>query len=102
MDEETRRTRAKRLIMGGAVFGAVLTFIISILMDYLYADALQGTWRDAIVNDLHNLFNVSLSQDSPVVYLLFGIIMLFLSSIGAVIGIVFVFIIGRFLAFLGS
>lgn len=82
--------------------GAVLTVIIALLMDYLYSDALQGTWRDAIVNDVHSLFNVSLSPEGTVAYILFGLLLFVLSTVGAAIGAVFIFIVGRFLAFLGS
>lgn len=102
MDDETKRRRTKNLVISGAVLGAVLTIVISLLMDVIYAEALHGTWRDAIVSDLHNLFHVELSPDSFIVYLLFGIVLLLLSSIGAAIGVVFVFIIGRFLSYLGS
>jgi hypothetical protein len=102
MDDETKRRRTKNLVVGGAILGAVLTIVISLLMDVIYAEALHGTWRDAIVNDLRNLFHIDLSPDSIVVYALFGIVLLFLSSIGAAIGVVFVFIIGRFLSYLGS
>jgi hypothetical protein len=99
---EEQSWRWKRLVIGGAIVGAVLTLVFSLLMDVLYSDVLQGTWRDAIVHDLERFFSISLAPSSPAVYLLLVVILLFLSGIGAVIGIIFALILFKFLSFLGS
>lgn len=100
--DDGKRGIGRKLVIGGALLGAVMTIVVSLLMDVLYADALNGTWRDAIVLDLNRYFSVSLSPDSLVVYMIFGLILLILSVFGAVIGIVFVLLIYKFLAFLTS
>lgn len=101
MDEEQRR-KGRRLIISGALVGAVMTIVVSLLMDVLYADALQGTWRDAISLDLNRYFSVTLAPDSLVVYLLYGVVLLFLSGFGALMGVVFALITYKFLSFLSS
>jgi hypothetical protein len=92
----------KRMVVGGAIVGAVLTLVFSLLMDVLYSDVLQGTWRDAIVHDMERFFSISLAPSSPLVYVLLVVILLLLSGVGALVGIVFAFILFKFLSFLGS
>jgi hypothetical protein len=100
--DEGKKSTGRKIIISGALLGAVMTIVVSLLMDVLYADALNGTWRDAIVLDLDRYFSVSLTPDSLVVYMIFGLILLILSGFGAVIGIVFVLLIYKFLSFLTS
>jgi ABC-type antimicrobial peptide transport system permease subunit len=89
--------QTKSLILVGAIVGVVLTLVVSFLMDFLYSDALQGTWRDAIVMDMQRYFNMHLEPNSLAVYALFALVFFFLSVMGALIGIVFMFILVRVL-----
>ncbi len=98
MDKE--RIKLKRVLVIGSIVGGLLSVTISLLMDYLFADALQGTWRDAIANDLNRLFSINASPDSIIVYILFGIILLVLFGIGAILGSLFSLLIYRFFKFL--
>ncbi|GBD99715.1 hypothetical protein BMS3Abin07_01755 [bacterium BMS3Abin07] len=92
--------RLKRYLIVGAVAGGLLAIAVSLLMDTLFADSLNGTWRDAIVSDLHNFFHMNLTVNSPVVFIVFGIILLILSGFGALLGMIFTFFIIRFFSFL--
>ncbi len=96
--EEKRQTR--QLLIGGGIVGAVLTLVVSVLMDFLYSDALQGTWRDAIVHDMDLYFQIQLEPNSFPVYVIFALVFFFLSLIGAVIGMVFMIILHKFLKIL--
>jgi hypothetical protein len=99
---ELSRQRGKKIITAGAIAGALLAITVALLMDVIYADALQGTWRDAIAHDLGALLSLNVSPDSILVYGLFLLVLLFLGSFGAFLGMVFSFIVYRFLSFLGS
>lgn len=92
--------RLKRFLIVGSVIGAVMALTISLLMDALFADSLNGTWRDAIVSDLHNFFKMNVTVNSPIVFVAFGIILIVLSGVGAFMGMIFTFFIIRFFAFL--
>jgi hypothetical protein len=81
----------------GAVCGAVMAVAISLLLDVLYADALKGTWRDAISKDLDSFFSVSLPPDSLAVGALFLIILAILGLFGAFMGAMFSVIVFRFI-----
>lgn len=84
----------------GAVCGAVMAVAISLLLDVLYADALKGTWRDAISKDLESFFSVNLSPDSFAVTVLFLIILAILGLFGAFMGSMFSVIVFRFIELL--
>ncbi len=99
-DSKTKRKRTVVLI--GASAGAVLSLVTSLLMDLLFADSLQGTWREAIVNDLHSVFSITMAPDSVFVYLLFVLVMAFISLVGAGIGAFFALIVYKFISFLES
>jgi len=87
--------------MAGAIGGAALSIAVALLMDVLYADILNGTWRDAIALDLSRLTGSSLTPDSSVVILAFVGILAVLGLIGAGLGSVFAGVLYRFLHFLG-
>lgn len=76
--------------------------IISLLMDILYADALQGTWRDAISRDLGSLFGSPPPPDSLPVYLVFILVLLVLMFMGALMGVICAFYIQRLFRLLGG
>lgn len=98
--EDTRK--AKRYLLAGAIVGGIMSLSVTLLMDTLYADALQGTWRDAIAKDLYAFFSVHLSPQGFVVTVLFLVILAILSAFGALLGYIFSFFLYKFFEFLGS
>lgn len=88
--------RVKRYLFIGAVLGGVISIGISLLMDVLFADSLEGTWRDAIVHDLHNFLSISTTPDSIIVFAVLGVILLILGGFGALMGFIFTFFIVKF------
>ncbi len=96
------RKKAKRFLYSGAVIGGILALTITVLMDSLFANSLQGTWRDAIAKDLNSLFHLGVTPDSILVYLLFLVVLVILGGFGAFMGFIFSFFLYRFFQFLGS
>ena len=92
----------KKALLAGGIFGGVLSVVISVLMDFMASDSLQGTWRDAIANDLHRFLSISITPDSLTAYAFFVLVMIFLAAVGAGIGAVFSYIVFRFLEILSS
>ena len=90
----------KAVMLVGAAIGAILSVTFTVLMDVLYADSLGGTWRDAIVNDMHSLFSVSYDPHSFVVTLLYILIILILALFGALLGALFTTFSYKFLSLL--
>lgn len=86
----------KRYIVVGAIFGGVMSVTISLLMDTIYGDSLQGTWRDAIAKDLNKFFSLSVTPDSFPVTIAFILILAVLGLFGSFVGVLFVFIINKF------
>jgi len=101
-DLQKRRKLLRTALIAGGLIGGVLSVVISVLMDFMASDALQGTWRDAIVNDLQRFMSVSISPDSFWAYVLFVLVMILLAGIGAGIGAVFSYTVYRFLEILSS
>ena len=100
--KDKKSERGHTVMVIGASIGATLSLVTSLLMDVLFADSLQGTWREAITNDLQNVFSISMAPDSVLVYLLFIMVMVFLSLIGSAIGAFFAIIVYKFITFLES
>lgn len=98
---KSKKTTRKAIIAGG-IFGGVLSVLISIMMDFMVSESLEGTWRDAIVHDLDKFFSVNITPDSFIAYVLFILVLLLLAVIGAGIGAVFSYIIFKFLELLSS
>jgi len=92
--------RLKRFLIAGAVVGGLLALAVSLLMDTFFADSLNGTWRDAIVSDLHNFFGLDVTVNNPIVFIVFGVILAVLSGFGAFMGMVFAFFVIKFFSFL--
>ncbi|MFC1549333.1 hypothetical protein ACFL4R_00465 [Nitrospirota bacterium] len=101
-DQQSRKKALRMALIAGGLFGGVLSVVISVLMDFMASDALQGTWRDAIVNDLDNFASVSITPDSFAAYGLFVLVLVFLAAVGAGIGAVFSYTVYRFLEMLSS
>ncbi|NOY64478.1 MAG: hypothetical protein GXO97_03655 [Nitrospirae bacterium] len=93
---------SRKFLLIGSLIGGLLSVAIALLMDILFSDALQGTWRDAISHDLHNFFSLNTTPDSIIVYVIFIFILLILFVIGALFGSIFTMLIYRFMKFLGS
>lgn len=99
MDE---RRKAKRILLAGAIVGGIISVTVSLLMDTLYADSLQGTWRDAIAKDLNTFFSLGVSSGSIVVNIMFVFVLGILASFGAFLGFIFSFFLYKFFSFLGG
>lgn len=84
-----KRSQFRTAVIIGATAGAVLSIVTTFLLDVLYAESLGGTWRDAIVSDMQNMFDVTLDAGSLSVTMIFGLVIAFLSAFGALLGGVF-------------
>lgn len=98
MDEQKR---AKKILLVGAVVGGLISLGISLFMDTLYADAMQGTWRDAIAKDLNNLTSFAFSSSSITVTIVFLFVLSLLTAFGAFMGLIFSFFLYKFFELLG-
>ncbi len=95
---EDRRFRL--VLLCGAIGGALLAVAVSLLLDVLYADALGGTWRDAIAKDMETFLSLSLPPGGAVVTLLFILILAVLSLFGAFMGSIFSLFVFKFIELL--
>lgn len=96
------KERARRWIKLGGWVGGILSVFIAVLQDFLFSDALQGTWFTSIAGDLKRFFGVEVSPYHPLVFVLFGIILFALFLIGRFMGMFFALFIYRFMEFLTS
>jgi hypothetical protein len=92
--------KAKRYLIAGALIGGLMSLSIALLMDTFYAEAFQGTWRDAIANDLNALLSLNVPSDSIVVMIAFIFVLGILSAFGAFMGFIFSFFLYKFFSFL--
>ncbi len=96
------RRKAKKILSAGAITGAVMSVGISLLMDTMYADSLQGTWRDAIAKDLNTAFSLGVTSGSFTVNIVFVFVLGLLAAFGAFMGFLFSFFLYKFFSFLGN
>ena len=96
------RRRAKKFLLFGAILGGLLSVAISVLMDVLFADALKGTWRDAIAKDLNTYLSLGVDAHSIIVNIVFLIVLAILAAFGAFMGFIFSFFLYKFFSFLTS
>ncbi len=96
------KQKAKKFLLFGAVVGGIVSLTISILMDTLFADALQGTWRDAIAKDLNTFLSLGLSSKSFPVTMIFIFVLALLTAFGSFLGFIFSFFLYKFFSFLSS
>jgi hypothetical protein len=94
------RKRAKKFLLFGAVLGGLSSVAISILMDVQFADALKGTWRDAIAKDLNTFLALGVDSHSIIVNIVFLIVLGILAAFGAFMGFIFSFFLYKFFGFL--
>jgi hypothetical protein len=78
--------KKKKLIAVGGLAGGALSAVVFFAMDILFTDFQKGTWRDAIANDLQTLFSITISPESPAVYLGSLLVLLFLTLVGGAMG----------------
>jgi len=90
----------KRVVLAGALGGALATVAMALLLDTIYGDALGGSWREAIVHDLETFLNWSVEPQDAVVSLLLALTMLLLAVFGGLMGVAFSFFLYRFFQFL--
>lgn len=98
MPEAARKLRI--FLLSGSILGALLGIGIALSMDSLYAGTLEGSWRDAIVKDLHTFFSMNAGKSSPIVIIIFILILLVLGAFGAFMGLIFSFFMYKFFDFL--
>jgi len=94
--------RAKKILLAGAIVGGVISVAVSLLMDTIYADSLQGTWRDAIAKDLNTFLSLGVSSGSIIVNIVFIFVLGLLAAFGALLGFIFSFSLYKFFGFLSS
>jgi len=92
--------RAKKFLLGGAIVGGIMSLSTSLMMDMLFADSLQGTWRDAIAKDMNTIFSLGVSSKSIAVSVVFIIILAILTAFGAFMGYIFSFFLYKFFGLL--
>jgi hypothetical protein len=96
------KDKAKRFLLCGAVSGGILSLVISLMMDSLFADSLQGTWRDAIAKDLNTFLSLGVTSGSFIVYTVFIFVLGILSAFGAFLGFIFSFFLYKLFELLGG
>lgn len=94
--------RIRKFLLGGAIIGGLMSVSISLLMDSIYSESMQGTWRDAIAKDLNNLLSLGVSPTSMLVTLAFIVILAILAVFGAFMGFIFSFFLYKFFELLGK
>lgn len=94
--------RTRKFLLGGAIIGGLMSVSISLLMDSIYSESMQGTWRDAIAKDLNSLFSLGVSSTSMLVNLAFIVILAILAAFGAFMGFIFSFFLYKFFELLGK
>ncbi len=96
------RRRAKKFLLFGAIIGGLSSLAVSILMDLQFADALKGTWRDAIAKDLNTFLSLGVDSHSLIVNIVFLLVLGMLMAFGAFLGFIFSFFLYKFFSFLSS
>lgn len=96
------KSRARKFLIGGAIIGALMSVSITLFMDSMYSESMQGTWRDAIAKDLNSLMSLGVTSKSIVVYLAFLVVLAILAAFGAFMGFIFSFFLYKFFELLGK
>ena len=102
MNAKAENNPAKPFLIAGAIFGGAISLVISVMMDFMFSDTLQGTWRDAIVKDMDKYFSMTISPDSALAYILFIVTLILMAVIGAAMGAACAYVIHKFLSLLAS
>jgi hypothetical protein len=92
--------KAKKILLSGAVIGGIISLAITLLMDSMYADSFQGTWRDAIAKDLNTFLSLGVTSKSILVNIFFIIVLGILTAFGAFLGFIFSFFLYKFFSLL--
>jgi len=94
------RGKAKKILLSGAVIGGIISLTITLLMDSMYADSFQGTWRDAIAKDLNTFFSIGVTSKSILVNIFFVFVLGVLTAFGAFLGFISSFFLYKFFSLL--
>lgn len=97
-----KHKRVRKFLLGGTIIGGLMSVSITLLMDSIYSESMQGTWRDAIAKDLNNLMSLGVSSTSIIVNLAFLVILVILAAFGAFMGFIFSFFLYKFFELLGE
>ena len=92
--------KAKKFLLSGAIVGGIISLSISLLMDTMYGDSFQGTWRDAIATDLNTFFSLGVTSKSILVNIFFVFVLGILTAFGAFLGFIFSFFLYKFFSLL--
>jgi hypothetical protein len=92
----TDTKKAREFLLIGAIIGGIFSLALTLLMDTMYADSFQGTWRDAIAKDINTFFSLGVSADSIIVYVVFFFVLAILTAFGAFLGFIFSFFMYKF------
>ena len=92
------RRRAKKFLLSGAIVGGIISLVITLLMDTLFASSLQGTWRDAIAKDLNTFLSLGVTPSSVSVNVVFVFVLGLLTAFGSFLGFIFSFFLYKFFA----
>jgi hypothetical protein len=92
--------KARKFLLGGALIGGIISLSITLLMDTMYGDSFQGTWRDAIAKDINTFFSLGVTAKSVIVNVVFVFVLGILSAFGAFLGFIFSFFLYKFFSFL--
>ena len=92
--------KAKKILLSGAIIGGIISLTITLLMDSMYADSFQGTWRDAIAKDLNTFFSLGVTSKSIIVNIFFVFVLGILTAFGAFLGFIFSFFFYKFFSLL--
>lgn len=99
---EPAKLDRKRLLKASMGIGMAFSVLVFFLMDLLYSDTLNGSWRQVIAMDLKSNYHMDVTIHSPSVYLVYVLILMFLMSIGAGFGYLFFKIMEKFFSLLHS
>jgi hypothetical protein len=88
----------KKAFYIGLIFGGILGVAVALSMDILLGQSLGGGWREAVANDLNNLFGANLSQNSFIVITGVIVVVGIIGAFGALIGGICFVMIAHFFA----
>jgi hypothetical protein len=76
----------KKAVIIGAAVGALISLGAALSMDIVFSDTLRGTWRDAAVKDVTEMFGPACGKNYFAVTLVLVAVMAFLAAFGAFLG----------------
>ncbi len=86
----------KKIFYLGLILGFIVGIIVAISMDFLFSDALGGSWSDAVRHDLSLILQTEVSKDSLLVILGVIFVVSIVGVFGAIAGGIVAFFLSRF------